>query len=272
MRRHVSSPDVKSLPDTEGMQYNRSTHSTLPPDAENALARVRLYFLDGLLLLRLVLFALTSNGFTKVAGSGSGLALALYLIISQTGMSVSAYNVTGFTSYLFMPYHDVIEGFQSVHGYLSLVVLMSLLHAALITALTLIMYFIVGIDGPPLTLPTFIAGVLLWALGLFGIIALIMGLETLFNSFRTGRTLHADEITFRHQQHPVRLTVSEKFSSSVSVRPRNEHCVCCCCALPRNGIAGNLPLSASLEKGTTLIMYGILKYTFCSKGGRFQKT
>ena len=152
---------------------------------------------------RLALLTLTSNGFGNSADTGAGLALALLVVSSNTAYTASAYNVTGFSSYLFMPYHDVLEGTQSVLAFVCLVLITSLFHVALVTAMSLSMFYTMGIGGGPLMLPTFVVGVFLWVLGVFGFITLIMGLETLFNSCSTGRIMHADEITARRHQLPV---------------------------------------------------------------------
>lgn len=151
---------------------------------------------------RLALFTLTTNGFGHSADSGAGLALALWLVASHTACSISAYNVTDFSSYLFVPYHDVLKGTQSAHAFVSVVVLASLFHTTLVTVMLLSMFYTIGIEGPPM-LPTFVAGVSLWVFGVFGFIALIMGLETLCNSCRTRSVFHANEHNFRLQQHPV---------------------------------------------------------------------
>ena len=135
------------------------------------------------------------------------------MVASHTAYNISAYNVTGFSSYLFVPYHDVLEGTQSVHAFVWLVVLASLFHTALVTTMSLSMFYTIGISGPPLMLPTFVAGVTLWVFGVFGFIALIMGLETLFNSCRTRSIFHTSETNFRMQQHPVSHGMSPKFSS-----------------------------------------------------------
>jgi len=137
------------------------------------------------------------------ADTGAGLALALLVVSSNTAYTASAFNVTGFTSYLFVPYHDVVDGTQSVLAFLSVTVLLSLFHVALATTLSLPMFFIMGIDGPPLIFPAFVAGVSLWVLGVFGFIVLLMGLDTLVNSCLTSRILHADELTARRHQQPV---------------------------------------------------------------------
>jgi len=149
------------------------------------------------------LLTLTSNGFARSADTGAGLALALFVVASNTSYAASAYNMTGFASYLFVPYHDVVDGTQSVLAFLSVTVLLSLFHVALATTLSLPMFFIMGIDGPPLIFPAFVAGVSLWVLGVFGFIVLLMGLDTLVNSCLTSRILHADELTARRHQQPV---------------------------------------------------------------------
>lgn len=152
---------------------------------------------------RLALLTLTSNGFARSADTGAGLALALFVIASNTSYTTSAYNMTGFASYLYVPYHDVVGGTQSVPAFLSVTVLLCLFHSALATVLALPMFFIMGIDGPPLVFPTFVAGVSMWVLGVFGFITLVMGLDTLVSSCLTSRIMHADELTARRNQQPV---------------------------------------------------------------------
>lgn len=66
------------------------------------------------------------------------------------------------------------------------------------------MYYFVGVEGPPLLLPTYLAGVFLLAFGIFGIVTLITGLESLLQSVFTDRAFFSDEIALQGVQHPVR--------------------------------------------------------------------
>ena len=179
------------------------------------------------LFSRLALLTLTSNGFGNSADTGAGLALALLVVSSNTAYTASAYNVTGFTSYLFVPYHDVLEGTQSVLAFVCLVVITSLFHVTLVTAMSLSMFYTMGLGGPPLMLPTFAVGVFLWVLGVFGFITLIMGLETLFNSCCTGRIMHTDEITARRHQLPVSPPFPFLTPSLLRCRPMSSLSACC---------------------------------------------
>lgn len=194
----------RMMPHTKSRSSSRGRISPVGFSAEHARCVVVFSFSS------LALFTLTTDGFDHAADSGAGLALALWVVASHTAYNISAYNVAGFSSYLFVPYHDVLEGTQSLPAFVGLVVLVSLFHTALVTTMSLSMFFTIGIDGPPLMLPTFVAGVSLWVFGVFGFIALIMGLETLFSSCRTRIIFHSNEQTFRRLEHPVSQSVSDK--------------------------------------------------------------
>ena len=89
------------------------------------------------------------------------MALVLWVVSFNTASSVTAFSVTGFTRYLFVPYFDVLEGVQSLPAYMALVVSASAFHLLPIMGIASAMFFAVGIEGPPLLFPTYTAGVLL---------------------------------------------------------------------------------------------------------------
>ncbi|CAM9750666.1 unnamed protein product [Ectocarpus sp. 12 AP-2014] len=148
-------------------------------------------------------FVTVSPAFSGAVATGPGLALVLWVIAFQMGQAVAAFNSTGFTLYLFVPYFDVLEGVLPLPVYIALVVVASIFHVLLAVLVAVIMFFTIGIQGPPLLFPTYLAGVSLWACGLFGLVALVMGLETLLHSIFTDRNFHSIETTLRRAQHPV---------------------------------------------------------------------
>lgn len=83
------------------------------------------------------------------------------MVAFNTSSTVTAYNSTGFTRYLFVPYFDVLEGLQSLSAYMALVISASLFHLLPIFVIASSMFVTVGIDGPPWLFPIYTAGVLL---------------------------------------------------------------------------------------------------------------
>lgn len=178
---------------------------------------------------RLLVFTAVSPGFAGAADTGPGLALALWVVLFNTASAVTAFNVTGFTLYHFVPYFDVLEGGQSLPAYMTVVAAVSLYHLIPVLVMACSMYFSIGIGGSSLLFPVYLAGISLWTLEVFGFIALVMGLESFLYSVFTDRIFHlGGKAGLQKFQHPVSRRLEPKrtrrcTNCAVLEKPKRKH-------------------------------------------------